>query len=270
MSAPMRSTGLRSDGEQRQLQLCAGGGQRDRAEHHAGDADLYGGLGEPELRHGDPEPLRDGERVCARADAGDGDHRDAELRHGGDAVEQCRLLCDQRGSGLTANNGNYSFVQAAGNATALSITPATLTYTADLVSQSYGTAIPSLSGTVSGFVLGQTQATATTGTLSFGTAATQSSNVGSYAINGSGLTANNGNYSFVQAAGNATALSITPATLTYTADLVSQSYGTAIPSLSGTVSGFVLWHMQATATTETLSFGTAATQSSNVGSYAIK
>ena len=140
-------------------------------------------------------------------------------------------------SGLTANNGNYSFVQAAGNATALNITPATLTYTANAVNQSYGTAIPSLSGTVTGFVLGQTQATATTGTLSFNTAATQASNVGTYAINGSGLTANNGNYSFVQAAGNATALNITPATLTYTANAVNQSYGTAIPSLSGAASG---------------------------------
>ena len=172
-------------------------------------------------------------------------------------------------SGLTANNNNYSFVQAAGNATALNITPATLTYTANAVNQSYGTAIPSLSGTVTGFVLGQTQATATNGTLSFNTAATQASNVGTYAINGSGLTATNNNYSFVQAAGNATALNITPATLTYTANAVNQSYGTAIPSLSGTVTGFVLNQTQATATTGTLSFNTAATQASNVGTYAI-
>ena len=172
------------------------------------------------------------------------------------------------GSGLTANNG-YNFVQAAGNATALNITPATLTYTANAVSQSYGTAIPSLSGAVSGFVLGQTQGTATTGTLSFNTAATQASNVATYAITGLGLTANNGNYNFVQAAGNATALNITPATLTYTANAVSQSYGTAIPSLSGAVSGFVLGQTQGTATTGTLSFNTAATQASNVATYAI-
>ena len=107
----------------------------------------------------------------------------------------------------------------------MTVNPATLTYTANAVSQSYGTAIPSLSGTVSGFVLGQTQATATTGTLSFSTAATQASNVGTYAINGSGLTANNGNYSFVQAAGNATALSINPATLTLTAKDATKTFG---------------------------------------------
>jgi hypothetical protein len=58
----------------------------------------------------------------------------------------------------------------------------------------------------------------------------QASNVGSYAINGSGLTANNGNYSFVQTAGNATALTITPAppplaptALPVTTDLASQT-----------------------------------------------
>jgi hypothetical protein len=45
--------------------------------------------------------------------------------------------------------------------------------------------------------------------LTFGTAATSSSSVGSYAINGSGLTANNGNYTFVQAVGNALALTVT-------------------------------------------------------------
>ena len=127
------------------------------------------------------------------------------------------------GLGLTANNGNYNFVQAAGNATALNITPATLTYTANAVSQSYGTAIPSLSGAVSGFVLGQTRG-GDHRQLSFNTAATQASNVATYAITGLGLTANNGNYNFVQAAGNATALNITPATLTYTANAVSQSY----------------------------------------------
>ena len=37
---------------------------------------------------------------------------------------------------------------------------------------------------MTGFVLNQTQATATTGTLSFNTAATQASNVATYAING--------------------------------------------------------------------------------------
>jgi hypothetical protein len=110
---------------------------------------------------------------------------------------------------LTANNGNYTFVQAASNGTALTITPATLTYSANAASRAYGAAIPTLTGTVTGFVGTDTQANATTGTLTFTTTATTTSNVGSYPITGSGLTANNGNYTFVQAAGNATALTIT-------------------------------------------------------------
>jgi len=61
----------------------------------------------------------------------------------GDSSEQCRQLRHQC-SGLTANNGNYNFVQAAGNANALTIDPATLTYAAKPASRTYGSANPSL------------------------------------------------------------------------------------------------------------------------------
>ena len=164
-------------------------------------------------------------------------------------------------------HGNYTFVQAAGNATALTITAATLTYTANTASRTYGATNPAFSGTVTGFVGTDTQANATTGTLTFTSPATSASNVGSYAINGSGLTASN--YTFVQAAGNATALTITAATLTYTANTASRTYGAANPAFSGTVTGFVGTDTQANATTGTLTFTSAATSTSNVGSYAI-
>src|SRR5208282_1898180 len=85
---------------------------------------------------------------------------------------------------------------------------ATLIYTANVASMTYGTTVPGLSGSVSGFVGTDNQGNATTGMLTFTTSATSSSSVGGYAINGAGLTANNGNYTFVQAAGNATALTI--------------------------------------------------------------
>ena len=173
------------------------------------------------------------------------------------------------GAGLTANNGNYVFVQAAANATALTIAPANLTYTADAASRTYGAANPAFGGTVTGFVNGQTQATATTGTASFTTLATAASNVGSYLISGSGLTANNGNYVFVQAAANNNALTITPATLTYTADAASRIYGAANPALGGTTTGFVGSDTLANATTGTASFTTLANGASNVGSYLI-
>jgi hypothetical protein len=173
------------------------------------------------------------------------------------------------GSGLTANNGNYTFVQAAGNATALTVTPATLTYTANAASRDYGAANPAFSGTVTGFVNSETQVGATAGTLAFTSSATAASNVGSYAINGSGLTANNGNYTFVQAAGNATALTVTPATLTYTANTASRDYGAANPAFSGTVTGFVNSETQIGVTTGTLAFTSSATAASNAGNYAV-
>ena len=104
----------------------------------------------------------------------------------------------------TINDANYQ-----GSATdKLVINAATLTYTANAASMTYGSAVPGLSGSVSGFMGTDNQGNATTGTLTFTSAATSSSSVGSYTINGSGLTANNGNYTFVQAAGNATALTI--------------------------------------------------------------
>ncbi|MCA1834555.1 MAG: hypothetical protein LC750_17810, partial [Actinobacteria bacterium] len=148
-------------------------------------------------------------------------------------------------------------------------TPVTLTYVANTASRLYGVSNPPFSGTVLGFVGSETQATATTGTLTFTSPATSSSNVGSYAINGSGLTATYGNYTFVQAAANATALTINPATLTYVADAKSRYFGAGNPPFTGTVTGFVLSQTQATATTGTLAFSTIAVAGSPVGTYPI-
>ena len=104
---------------------------------------------------------------------------------------------------------------------------------------------PTFSGTVTGFVNGELQANVTSGTPSFTSLATASNNVGSYAITGSGVTANNSNYTFVQAAGNATAFSITQATLTATlTGTVTKPYdgttavtGTINASLAGVIVG---------------------------------
>jgi filamentous hemagglutinin family protein len=177
------------------------------------------------------------------------------------------------------NVGNYAITQGTLSAGAnyaisftganFSITPATLTYVANSTNRIYGSANPVLGGKVTGFVNGDTLATATTGTLDFTTTATQSSNVGSYAITGSGLSANNGNYIFVQAAGNASALTINPATLTYVATSGTIDQGAPIPVLTGMVTGFVNGDSLASATTGTLIFTTAATSSSPPGVYAI-
>ncbi len=175
------------------------------------------------------------------------------------------------GSGLSGNNSNYAFtfVQANSNAVALRIDPASafITYTANPFSRFYGAANPTFTGTVgaSGLVNGDTLTSATSGTALFTSTATTGSNIGSYAINGSGLTATNGNYTFtfLQAAGNATALTITPASLSVTADPLSRSYGAANPALTYKTTGLV--------NGDTLSgaLATTATSGSNVGSYAI-
>ncbi|HVU08555.1 MAG TPA: YDG domain-containing protein [Verrucomicrobiae bacterium] len=99
---------------------------------------------------------------------------------------------------------NYTAVGASGSVT---VTPATLTYVATPTSQNFGSANTNFTGTVTGFLGSDTLANATTGTLAFTSRITPTS-LGIWGITGSGLSAVN--YVFVQAAGNATALMITP------------------------------------------------------------
>jgi hypothetical protein len=149
------------------------------------------------------------------------------------------------------------------------INPATLTliYTADAATRTYGAANPEFTGTVTGFAGTDTQANATTGTLVFTSPATPTSNVGTYAINGSGLSSIN--YNFVQALSNATALTINPATLIYTADAATRAVGVANPIFSGIVTGFVNGETQGAATTGVLLFSSPANAASVAGAYAI-
>jgi hypothetical protein len=116
------------------------------------------------------------------------------------------------------NNGNNYTVQTTTTATG-TITPAQLIYVADPVSRTYGTSIGNgdLTGSLGGLQGRDTQAIVVSGKLKFKTETSASANVGSYAINGSGLTVINANYLNVvgQAAGNATALTVVPPQLTY-------------------------------------------------------
>ena len=167
---------------------------------------------------------------------------------------------------LTAGS-NYSITYTGAN---LSVTPAQLSYTAGSATSVYGQTPVVTAGTLSGLVNGDTQSRVTTGSLSFTTTATASSGVGSYAVLGSGLTAN-GNYTLAQSTGNAAALRILPATLTVAADSKSMVYGaSALPSLTYTASGLVNGDALtgALSTTATAYNGTAGSGSS-VGSYPI-
>jgi hypothetical protein len=139
------------------------------------------------------------------------------------------------GLGLTgAGAANYSLASTSASGAIGAINAATLTYAANAASQSYGTGNTAFSGAVTGFVGGETLGTATTGTAAFSSATSATSNIGGYAITGSGLTANSGNYVFTQAAGNAAALTITPVQLTASLiGAVARTYdGTAAATLA--------------------------------------
>ncbi|MEI6287840.1 MAG: filamentous hemagglutinin N-terminal domain-containing protein, partial [Bacillota bacterium] len=94
----------------------------------------------------------------------------------------------------------YGYVTSSGISNNVGrINAAGLVYTATAASRTYGAVNPAFAGTITGFVNGETQTDATTGTMAFSSAATPTDNVGGYNITGSGLTANHGNYTFAQA-----------------------------------------------------------------------
>jgi len=115
---------------------------------------------------------------------------------------------------MASTNGNYVMQFANPTPNNYAITPATLTYVATAASGTTGFPLPSLTGTVTGFLGSDDLANATAGTLSWSTTAIPTSTPGSYPIDGAGLTAKSGNYIFVQAASNATALTMNTALIT--------------------------------------------------------
>jgi hypothetical protein len=134
-------------------------------------------------------------------------------------------------NGITAagaDAGNYRLDVSA--VTTADITPATLTETAIPVSVVSGQR-PNLSGGVSGFVPGDTQANATDGSLVWATNAALAATPGTYAIDGSGLTAEN--YVVVQSPINAAALTITPAPIAPAAPAAMAGTAAGVSGLLG-------------------------------------
>jgi hypothetical protein len=133
------------------------------------------------------------------------------------------------------------------------VTAAALTVTADAQARAYGAANPELTYTTTGLVNGNTL----TGVLA--TAATATSNIGSYAIT-QGTLAASANYALAYTPAN---LTVTAAALTVTADAQTRAYGAANPPLTYTSTGLV------NGDTLTGLLATTATTTSNVGSYGI-
>ena len=158
--------------------------------------------------------------------------------------------------------GNYSVTTNAGT---LTVNPAPLTVRADAQTRSYGAANPALTATLSGFVNGDTVASAVTGVPSLSTVATAGSAVGTYDIvpGLGGLSAANYSFSFV----NGT-LTVTPAPLTGRAEAKSRLYGAVNPPFTVSYSGFVNGQ-DAGVVSGPLSGSSPATTNSPVGDYAI-
>ncbi len=162
--------------------------------------------------------------------------------------------------------GNYAIVPSAGTLSAvnydfafvngtLSVTPASLTITANDATRPYGQANPQFTATYSGFVNGD-DSNVLSGTLSFNTSATESSPVGEYAISVSGQSSTNYIISYVSGT-----LTVSKLTLTAAADDASRVYGATNPVFTGTVS--------ANADSITATFASTATTNSPVGTYPI-
>jgi hypothetical protein len=170
-------------------------------------------------------------------------------RAAGEAVGS--YLIDQ---GSLAANANYS-LSFQGND--LTITPATLTISANAQTKVYGDADPTLSYQVSGLKFSDAEADVLTGLLH----RAAGENVGAYAIDQGSLAAN-ANYS-LSFQGND--LTITPATLTVTAKAQTKAYGDADPALTYVVSGLRFSDSEA----QVLSGLLTRAAGENVGSYAI-
>src|SRR3546814_559081 len=149
----------------------------------------------------------------------------------------------------------------------LTIDPATLTFISNPFPRIYGDPNGVLGGKVIGFRNGEDLGSATDRTLTFTSTADEFSGIGNYAINGGGLTSTN--YVFVQDPGNATALTIDPATLTFIANPFTRIYGDPNGVLGGTVIGFRNGEDLGSATDGTLAFTSTADEFSDVGNYAI-
>ncbi|HEY9002984.1 MAG TPA: MBG domain-containing protein [Mucilaginibacter sp.] len=158
-----------------------------------------------------------------------------------------------------ASDPNYNITYNTGN---LTVTPATLTVTADDQTKTYGTANPTLTISYSGFVNGDTKASLTTKAKA-ATTATTTSPAGSYPITVSGAV--DPNYTFNYVSGT---LTVSPAVLTVTANDQSKIYGANNPGLTVSYSGFVNGDTKSNLTTQATA-STTATAASPVGTYPI-
>ncbi len=158
-----------------------------------------------------------------------------------------------------AASANYSIQYVSGNYT---ITPASLTITAVSQDMLYGSAVPPLSASYSGFVNGDNASSLTTRpTLT--TTATSASPTGTYPISVFGAV--DANYNINYQGGT---LTVTGAVLTITPNPASMTYGGSVPHLSVSYSGFINGDNASNLTVQPTAT-TTATAASPAGVYPI-
>ena len=212
------------------------------------------------------------------------------LVSGPGAVSGSRLTINGAGAVVVAANqvGNSTYSAAAQVTQSITVDQAVLTVTAKNASRVYGAANPTFSYTITGFVDGDTQATATTGAPSLTTTATRTSPLGSYVITAKAGTLAAKNYSFrfengtltITPIGTAATPVFKPAAGTYTsAQSVTITDATAASTIYYTTNGDTpsttstkyteAIHVSATETIKAIAFATGYTQSA-VASAAYK
>ena len=134
---------------------------------------------------------------------------------------------------MYTSNGVFA---SASTTSTLTITPATLTISADSESKVYGTADPALGYTDSGFQFNDTAASVLTGHLARAQSGTLAGEQAGDDSITQGTLAANSNYT-ISFTGNT--LTITPATLTVNANSQTKIYGTNDPALTDTTTGLV-------------------------------
>jgi hypothetical protein len=137
-----------------------------------------------------------------------------------------------------------------------------LTITAVSATKVYGAPVPTLTATYSGFINGDTPATLPT-PVALATTANAASPVGTYPITASGATSPN--YAITFGPGT---LTVTPAPLVIRANDATKVYGAAVPSPSAGYTGFVNGDTAASLI-QPVTFRTAATTASHVGTYTV-
>ncbi len=162
-------------------------------------------------------------------------------------------------------DGATDFSASTSSPTAVTVAPASLDVTADAKTKTYGDALPPLTASYAGFVLGES-ASVINGTPGLTTTGSSSSSVGSYPITVALGSLTAANYTFHLVDGT---LKITAAPLTVTADNKSRPYGALNPSLTASYAGFVNGDTAATAIGGAPYLETTALANSPVGDYAI-